>query len=186
MHNIFHLKYPKNTNKKQILLDVERIAREDGDGHYGKITFHDNIICDSEEEAIEKIKQLDNGWYDDHAVLYRDYDNVKPTAAMIKINEKKKTLFEQKKVYISSHLVKDQKADFIGCKSCGSKIARKYMNSSNKCPVCFTDMRSKTVLDKIEWYDKKREELDSKYKELQKAQKDKAELCWCVKIEYHS
>lgn len=40
--------------------------------YHGNMTIHKDIICKSREEAEETIKKLDNGWYDDHAVRYKD------------------------------------------------------------------------------------------------------------------
>lgn len=41
-------------------------------GYHGNMTIHNDIICKNREEAEKKIEQLDRGWYDDHAVRYKD------------------------------------------------------------------------------------------------------------------
>lgn len=45
---------------------------QESSGYHGNMTVHRDIICKSEEEAEERIRQLDRGWYDDHAVRYKD------------------------------------------------------------------------------------------------------------------
>ena len=40
--------------------------------YHGRMTIHDDIICPNREEAVKRIEKLDNGWYDDHAVKYKD------------------------------------------------------------------------------------------------------------------
>lgn len=44
-----------------------------------------------------------------------------------------------------------------------------------KCPLCNTDLRPKSTIEKIKWYDKKTKEC----------RKNK-EKCWLAKIEWHS
>ena len=41
-------------------------------GYHGNMTIHKNIICEDRDEAEQKIKTLDNGWYSDHAVRYKE------------------------------------------------------------------------------------------------------------------
>ena len=185
MHNIQYLDYPKNVARKTVNEDAERIAACDGDGYNSRLTFHENIICDSWDEAIKKIESLDNGWYDDHAVLYRDYTKVKLTKAMNDLVARKKALCEQKQKYNTEHSVLNQKAKFIGCKNCGSKLSKEHLRN-DFCPLCRKDLRADYILDKLKWYDQKIAECDKKYANLEKKQQDKAEIKWCVKIEYHS
>lgn len=41
-------------------------------GYHGNMTVHKDIICKNEEDAEARIRWLDKGWYDDHAVRYRE------------------------------------------------------------------------------------------------------------------
>lgn len=72
-HAIRFLDYHCSTSKKSILKDLNRFAYDsEGCGEYhGNITFHDTPVYKNREEAEEAIKKIDNGWYDDHVVRYR-------------------------------------------------------------------------------------------------------------------
>ena len=66
-------------NRKDIMAVARNFAFYNTDrgenyngSYHGNMTIHDNIICDNIEQAENKINQLDNGWYDDHAVQFYD------------------------------------------------------------------------------------------------------------------
>ena len=63
-----------STSEAQILKDLNSFAYDpqESSGYHGNLKFHRDIVCKTVEEAEEKIKQLDNGWYDDHAVFFKD------------------------------------------------------------------------------------------------------------------
>ena len=74
MHQIGYRIYHCSTTENQILKDLNSFAfdEEESGGYHGNIKFHRDIICKSEEEAKEIIDKLDKGWYDDHAVFYKE------------------------------------------------------------------------------------------------------------------
>ena len=41
------------------------------DRYHGKLTFHKDIVCKTEEEAIEILEKMHSN-YDDHAVMYME------------------------------------------------------------------------------------------------------------------
>ena len=73
-HTIRYLTYHCSTSEAAILKDINRFAYdpEETSGYHGNLHFHRDIVCANEEEAMEKIKTLDKGWYDDHAVFFKD------------------------------------------------------------------------------------------------------------------
>lgn len=73
-HTIRHLDYHCSVSKKQILKDINSFAYDpqESSGYHGGLVFHDDIVCKTREEAMEKLASLDRGWYDDHAVFYKD------------------------------------------------------------------------------------------------------------------
>lgn len=73
-HAIRYLTYHCSTSEAAILKDINRFAydSEETSGYHGNLHFHRDIVCANEEEAKEMIDKLDKGWYDDHAVFFRD------------------------------------------------------------------------------------------------------------------
>lgn len=73
MHVIGYREYHCSVSERQILKDLNSFAYdpEETSGYHGNLKFHKDIVCKSREEAEEKIKQLDKGWYDDHAVMFK-------------------------------------------------------------------------------------------------------------------
>lgn len=73
-HAIGHRIYHCSTSEKQILKDLNSFAYdpEETSGYHGNLTFHKDIVCRNAEEAYQKLEELDKGWYDDHAVYFKD------------------------------------------------------------------------------------------------------------------
>lgn len=40
--------------------------------YHGNMTIHDKVLCKNLEEAEQKIREWDNGWYSDHAVRFKN------------------------------------------------------------------------------------------------------------------
>ena len=191
MHNICFSIFPVERSEKYITDEVLRVVKLNGD-HYGteSIKFI-NRMFDTREQAEEWIKGNDRGFYGGLAVKYHHFDREKIPASK-KENQLQERIFEvrqKRDEYINANRVRDHKADFIGCKNCGSKLSRIYLRNDH-CPVCETDLRSKTVLDRITGFDLKIEELGKAKRaaELDNYAKNrgKSELRWLVKYEYHS
>lgn len=186
MHNIHYWVEPENADRKSVIDRIMKFAERDGDGHSGRLRWHDEISPLEDQEAAEaKIKALDNGWYDDHAVRFYDHSDAKPTKKMGEIAQRRAETKEKMKQYAAAHSVRNFKADLVGCPNCGSKLARKRL-TSERCPVCYTDLRSETTLKKLEEYGQKIERLDDQIEQEKKKQKAARKVMWLVKFEYHS
>ena len=75
MHQIGHLVYRKSeTTPKKILKELNRWAfdPQETSGYHMNMHFHETPVYKSREEAEKAIERLDRGWYDDHAVLFKD------------------------------------------------------------------------------------------------------------------
>lgn len=74
MHNINYTVYHCSKTEKQILKDLDTWAYcpEESSGYHGNIRFHKIPVYKNEEEARKAIEEMDKGWYDDHAVMFRD------------------------------------------------------------------------------------------------------------------
>ena len=73
-HAIRYITFHCSTSEKQILKELNRFAYDpqETSGYHGNLVFHKDIVCKDEDEARAMIEKLDKGWYDDHAVYYKD------------------------------------------------------------------------------------------------------------------
>lgn len=185
MHNLIFREYPLNTSEANIRKEVNAYVRSHGDGYgTGNIRFYYEKEFNTYEEAEEYLYHLD-GWYVGAAVKYRNYRDVKDTAEITRLRKQIKDTRERSAAFEKSHRVYDFKADFIGCRKCNSKINRTYIRG-NVCPICHADLRSQSILDKLKGYQDKIDELEKRIIQEQTKQKEKAQVLWLVKFEYHS
>lgn len=135
-------------------------------GYHGNLTIHRDKVYANYDEAVKAIKSYDNGWYDDHIVKYWGLSNE---------GRKKELEWNSKRdAYINSHSIHNRKSTYIGCPECGSKLYLGYIKGE-KCPLCNTDLRPESTIEKIKWYDQKTKECIKKHKQEY----------WLAKIEYH-
>lgn len=73
-HEIRHLDYHCSVSEHAILKDIGRFAYDpqETSGYHGNMKFHREPVYKNRDEAEAAIEKLDNGWYDDHAVMYRE------------------------------------------------------------------------------------------------------------------
>lgn len=186
MHNIGYISEPENVKRDWVLSKIVEEACRDGDGYSGPLKWHDEIPVQENRDAAEaKIKQLDKGWYDDHAVRYYDYSSAKPTAKMDEIRQRIAKINDQKMKFVEKTSVKKFKADYIGCRECGSKLRRNKLRSEH-CPLCGKDLRANSTIEKIKDYDKKINDGWESFEAEKKKQKSARKVMWLIKYEYHS
>ena len=114
---------------------------------------------------------------------FEDYNTAVKMA--VKYKERLVNLAKDEVEYAKAHSVRSFKARHVGCPRCESKLNREFLTGES-CPVCRTDLRAKTTLDKLAWYKEKRKELCSLIEEENIKQKNKATVKWLIKYEYHS
>ena len=203
-HNINYMTADRNVKKNSVIAEinyeVEHVAWEEGGRYDGsQLTWHDGKVYPDYESARKAIEKLDNGWYDDHAVLFHDTHAVeqKPTKKLETLRKRLEDEKQKRDEYIASHRVTDRKSEFMGCPTCGSKINLRYMAknvrygySDHLCPVCRGELRSKTVVDRIEKFEAKIEELKGQITDeeqnMSRKVSSKAPVKWLIKYEYHS
>ena len=187
MHNIGYMDFIYGTKYDDVIEEIRDEANTHGDGYDSyQMDFHEEVLpFESRDEAMAWIKQHDNGWYDDHAVRYKRYAPAKKTKKIEEYERKIAELIEAKRTYEREHSVKALLATHIGCKHCGSKLYRQLLRGET-CPLCHTDLRAKTTLDKLRWFDDKRAEYENRIADEEKKQKRGYEIYWLVKYEYHS
>lgn len=194
------INYDIVNTKKEILSKAHELAfyqvdrREDSTASYNDhhMTIHDDIICSSYDKAIEKVDQLTRQSYDDHAVRFYDTSNLKASAAMERIVERIKKQNEDLKNYDENNYICNRKSKFITCPNCESKLSNEFLKrriafaKDNICPLCRTDMRSKTIQNRIEKYHFDIEKLRKQYKELDEKRYLKAPIHWLLKVDIHN
>lgn len=187
MHEIYYWDYEENTNRSEIMAEIQDIAEREGDGYHSSMTWHDKLApFESREEAKTFIERENTDhWYDDHAVRYMDYSSASKTKKCEELESKIKDLVKLSREYEKKHSVHNSEAKHIGCKNCGSKLNKEYI-VGEKCPLCRHDLRSKTTLEKLEYYRKKIDEYGDKIKLEMRKQKKAAKVMWLVKFEFHS
>lgn len=182
-HVVGYLSEKENCNRKLVMSAIVERAERDGDGYDGGVKWHDEVKpLANRDEAEAFIRAKDNGWYDDHAVRYYDYSGAKVTKKIGELQTKARELAEKRAAYEKEHSVRTFKAALISCHKCGSKLAREYLKS-DRCPLCYTDLRSDTTLETLKKYEeRKKEVLEQIEKEKQK---QTGEVRWLIKYEYH-
>lgn len=203
-HVIEHHVLPKDCDRAMFIAQMdEQVSCEDRDegGRYraSQLKWHENKVYDTREDAEKAIKRLDNGWYDDHAVLFRDTTGLDKTSKRLTtLEERLHKLQMDKAKYMSEHLAfsAKRKSAFMSCKKCGSRINLSYMDNArlpltkqDGCPVCGETMTSQSVLDRIGSYDKRiadaRKGIKAELRRIEARLAKKAKVCWLVKTEYH-
>ena len=202
-HNINYMTADRNVKKNRVIAEidyeVEHVAWEECGRYHGNLTWHDDKIYPDENAAYKAIEEFDNGCYDDHAVLFHDTHAVeqKPTKKLETLRKRLEDEQKKRDEYIVLHRVTHRKSEFMGCPTCGSKINLRYMSknvrygySDHLCPVCHGELRSKTVVDRIEKFEAKIEELKNQIKDEEQSMSlkvsSKAPVKWLIKYEYHS
>ena len=220
-HAIRMFSFPYGTKESKILAEIQEWAsytvdrQENPSGSYhGNFKLLENREFKTKEEAEEWLENLDA--YVDRGVIYYEYPKIEPKSAMKKLKESADKLKALGEKYATDHCIQKQKADFIGCKTCGSKISKEWMTrgyeeriKANKmgelrgggsskyyfnvggqsCPVCKGDLRADYIQAKLDEYAEKINEINKKYKELEKAMNEKnfkkAKKMWLCKAEVH-
>lgn len=185
MHNICCELFNVGVSEKVISERVLDIVRHSGDG-YGtdRIAFSHREPFANQEAAEAWIREND-GWYKGIAVQFYDYSKCKTTKKMETLQDRIADNKAKKHEYIKTHSVRVFKAEYVGCSCCGSKLKRELLRSE-RCPVCYEDLRAKSTLDRIQGFDKKEKELRAQIEAEKQKDKKNATVKWLVKYEYHS
>ena len=201
-HEVHYGIYDENVDKKEVQAYWDDYAmhedwQEGCSGLANKIRWIDHI-CDTKEEAELYIEQHDKGWYDQLAVKFRDDSEIpKNSALKDKLVKQIESYRAKKEVYDKAHSIANQKASFISCPCCKSKLSKEYLVSNRRrfrlenCPVCnLNDIRAEYVLKQLKAFqdriDKWQKELKEEERRLAKKVACKAKVKWMVKIEYHT
>ena len=190
MYEVRILTFDGKMSKDKIEKECNSIAKarnEYGAGLPCKIQWLDKIF-DTKKEACDYIEKIDRDCVQ-LAVKFLEYpDNIEPSKKMLSLKERYEKEIAKACDYTEKHSIKTFKAALVGCPNCGSKLNKDFV-VGEKCPLCKTDLRSKTTLETLAKYKQNAEELQKQYQEEEKKNKlkykKKAKEMWLVKIDYH-
>ena len=199
MHDIQILTFDEKTDRKAIQTfcdrwgdthcDLEERGGVTGIGLGSPIRFADDKLFDNFNEA-ESWLNSHCGHYEQYAVRYYDYPELKETKAMEDLTRRMKEAKERIAKYNEPHYA-TVKQSTVKCKACGSSLATKYCGKSyrNNCPVCNADLRPETTLNALARANEVLGDLNGKYavevKKLQEKNKKQAKIKWAVCCEVH-
>lgn len=198
MHCIDFLTFSAKTDRKTIQAVCDEWGNEHCDpyergGCYGglgsKIRFLDGRLYDSYEEAVEYLETT-TGNYRQCAVKYYEYPKIVPTKKLLSLQERR-TEYQNRLRSLNEPHYKGVKQATVKCKHCGSSLSTAYCGKTynNYCPICRTDIRPQSLLDRIDNCNKKLKEVNSLIKaeerSINEKKKNKATINWCVCCEVH-
>ena len=188
------LVFPESMSKKEIQTkcdlwgdhncDLEERGWILGNGLGFPIKWTDRVF-DCRDDAEEYLEHT-FGNYRQTAVRFKE---AKTTSAMAQVKKSlEKNLQELTELSGTLHY-KNAAAKMITCKKCGSSIATAYCGKTwnNNCPVCKSDLRPKSTLDRIQAKKQKVKILQEKYREEERrTAKQNSSMYWAVACEVHS
>lgn len=130
------------------------------------------------------------------AVRFYDNESLPSTKKEKQLKEKIQIAKQKLKDYIiknelTTHKSK-RKSVFFRCPTCKSKIARQYFEKNKlpehmivNCPVCKTEIRSETILNRIKEFEKKIIKLKKELTFEKCKPRKGAPIKWLVKVEVH-
>ena len=73
-HQIMFLDYHCSKSEHAILKELDSFAYgpKERSSYHGNLKFHREPVYRNYEEAKAAIEKMDKGWYDDHAVMYKE------------------------------------------------------------------------------------------------------------------
>lgn len=187
MHNILVDSFSSDTSKEDIATQLKLVAQRDCGKLYQPIEFIDKVF-DTIDDANAYLESHDKK-YRNFAVKYYDTSDYCQSAETINLQDQYKKAYKsyidlQNKFHFAEH-----KSLSITCRNCNSRINLSFLKR-NTCPVCFSDLRPKTVTKKILFLKEKSDNLHHKFLQSDNQDRKKAinksKTNWLVKIEYHT
>ncbi len=116
------------------------------------------VTCMSRDEAEEILRYLPEG----ECFAVRYHKEPSPSDGMVKMQQRIDAMEEKRARFLEERSVRSFAAKTIGCKKCGSQLAKEFLKD-DFCPLCGNDLRSQSTLDTLAQMD---ESLRDMKKEL--------------------
>lgn len=196
-HYIEMLSFGINEKRESIQAGCDEWANDNCDprergGRWGglgsKVQFTERTF-DCYDDAVEYLYTT-TGNYRQIAVKYKSYPKTKDSKTKQDLERRISEYNERINSLNKPHYMGVKQAT-VKCKSCGSSLATSFCGKSyrNTCPVCRSDLRPQSTMDKIVQYESTVKELEKKLKTETKKQnvkmEKKAKLHWLVCCEVH-
>ncbi len=183
MHNGLTVSYPVSTPQAEIVTYVQNYVRSRGDrwGADGVNFLTSEPIFENESKAYDFLMSKVDDCYGGYAVRYYDTSSVSTTRTKVIDIQIQKTI-DKKAEWVLAHSIHNLKAKHITCAKCSSRLNKSYIKGE-KCPLCYADLRSKAVLERIKGFEDK---IALLRKEKEEHCRPKATVMWLVWFEYNS
>lgn len=164
--------------KKAESIITSRIRHEADLEEFPNMCSRNRIIVKNEkvfeffDDAEDYAEEISGEWRRKYNIClpFKDTEDAKETKKIAELVERIQQTCNKREQYINSHHVRDFKSEYIGCRCCGSKINKEYLRNDH-CPVCKSELRSKTVIETIHAYEKKIIKLKNQLQEEKSKQK---------------
>lgn len=188
-------------NERDIILEAEDFARHNVDrqenpmgAYHGRLRVLKSKIFNNEAEAEAWIESSEfNERYKDVAVPF--YVPLKPVTrkSIQELKDRRDRNLEAWSAYSIKNRIKNRESSSLTCQKCGSRIMLEYMSDTVQfCPLpkCGADLRSKTVQERLQKYEKDSIMLDQRIKEEEaklfgKLASSKKQIKWLLKVSVH-
>lgn len=184
-HEIRYADYPEKVNKRQVQDEWDSYVRhtecgyqEGASGLPQPIRWLERLF-DTRDEAKAWIEKNEREWYDCLAVKYKEE---KPSKTIDELRTRVQELRAKYAAINSKPHFEGAKSEYVGCKTCGSKLNVKYVK--NHCPLCSADLRPSSTLAAIARAEAAWEAAEKKLN-AERKKSTSNNVRWLVKVEYH-
>lgn len=152
-----------------------------------------DLVFDNEKLAREYLNNT-FGRYDETAVRFRKYVDLKPTKRYETLKERVPAARARLRELEETPHYMGVTVKTIKCKKCGSSLSTAYCGTKmgmyrNHCPVCREDLRPASKLERIAKARESLNEIEKSLREerdaMEKKARNKSVLCWAVACEVH-
>lgn len=190
MHLIQFIEIEKKRNiRKEVsewFCKNDEYAHSPDDYPQERLIIRDQTVFDSYQDASDYLDEAVNSVarYKDLAIPFHDGRDATTSKKLEDVRSRIVKNENARNEYIAKNDIHNRKSKSVTCPCCDSRLTLSYLRIQ-KCPLCGTDLRSPTVLNRIQKFaddDKKLRKMEAD--EERKLSK-KGPIKWLVKVEAH-